>query len=121
MSSKVAVRQRDRRYPILRPNKVFVEFSHGRRDWRLPLLDLSVAGLAFTVDEEVPGLVAGLKLEQAVVRVSDCEIHGNLVIRHATSHPDWTTNYGAIFYPTSEADMLKLNGVLAGIDAIQVP
>jgi hypothetical protein len=120
MTTRAALRQRDRRYPILRPQKACIEFSHGRRDWCLPLLDISVAGLSFTVDEEVPGLENGLKLEDAVVRISDCEMHGHLVIRHATSNPDWTTHYGAIFYPAEEADMLKLNGVLAGIDAIQV-
>jgi hypothetical protein len=118
MTTRTALRQRDRRYKILRPDKAAVEFSHGRRDWRLPLVDLSVAGLSFTVDEEVPDLVEGLKLENVVVRITECEMHGDLVVRRATSEADWSTTYGAIFYPAEEADMLKLNGVLAGIEAI---
>ena len=118
MTPRTMLRQRDRRYTILRPDKAAVEFSHGRRDWRLPLVDLSVAGLSFTVDEEVPGLTEGLKLEDVVVRITECEMHGDLVIRRATSQADWSTHYGAIFYPAEEADMQKLNGVLAGIEAI---
>jgi len=118
MTIKATLRQRDRRYTILRPDKAVVEFSHGRRGWRLPLVDLSVAGLSFTVDEEVPGLEEGLKLEDVVVRITECEMHGDLVIRRATAQADWSTHYGAIFYPAEEADMLKLNGVLAGIEAI---
>lgn len=118
MTTRLARRQRDRRYLILRPDKAAVEFSHGRRDWRLPLVDLSVAGLSFTVDEEVPGLKEGLKLDNVVVRITECEMRGDLVIRRATAQADWTTHYGAIFYPAEEADMLKLNGVLAGIEAI---
>jgi hypothetical protein len=118
MATKTMLRQRDRRYTILRPDKAVVEFSHGRRGWRLPLVDLSVAGLSFTVEEEVPGLEEGLKLENVVVRITECEMHGDLVIRRATAQPDWSTQYGVIFYPAEEADMLKLNGVLAGIEAI---
>ena len=118
MAIRTTLRQRDRRYTILRPDKAVVEFSHGRRDWRLPLVDLSVAGLSFSVDEEVPGLDEGLKLEGVVVRITECEMHGDLLIRRATANPDWSTHYGAIFYPAAEADMLKLNGVLAGIAAI---
>jgi hypothetical protein len=118
MTTKSMLRQRDRRYTILRPDKAVVEFSHGRRDWRLPLVDMSVAGLSFTVDEEVPGLEEGLKLEGVVVRITECQMHGDLVIRRVTEQTDWSTHYGAIFYPAEESDMLKLNGVLAGIEAI---
>ena len=118
MITKTTLRQRDTRYTILRPEKAVVEFSHGRRDWRLPLVDLSVAGLCFTVDEEIPGLEEGLKLEDVVVRITECEMHGELAIRRATEQPDWSVHYGAIFYPAQESDMLKLNGVLAGIEAI---
>lgn len=116
-----ALRQRDRRFKILRPDRAAVEFSHGRRDWRLPLVDLSVAGLSFVVDEEVRGLDVGLKLENVVVRITECEMRGDLVIRRATSQADWSTHYGAIFYPAEESDLLKLNGVLAGIEAIRTP
>jgi hypothetical protein len=119
MPVKATLRQRDRRFKILRPDRAAVEFSHGRRDWRLPLVDLSVAGLSFVVDEEVPGLEVGLKLEDVVVRITECEMRGDLVIRRATSQSDWSTHYGAIFYPAEEGDLLKLNGVLAGIEAIR--
>jgi len=119
MASQTALRQRDRRYPLFRPHKASVEFAWGRKTWLLPLVDVSVAGLSFVTDEEVPGLAVGARIEDAVVRVAECEIRGNVAVRHATSHPDWTTLYGGIFYPAAEADLLKLSGVLAGIDALQ--
>ena len=119
MPSHTAIRQRDRRFPLFRPQKASVEFTHDGRGWHLPLVDVSVAGLSFVTDEEVPGLKVGLRLENVVMRIAECEIRGNVAIRHATAHPDWTTLYGGIFYPAEEPDLLKLNGVLAGIEALQ--
>ena len=121
MPSHSAVRQRDRRYALFRPQKASVDFSHGGREWHLPLVDVSVAGLSFVTDEQVPGLEVGARLENVVMRIAECEIRGNVAVRHATSHPDWTTLYGGIFYPLDESDLLKLSGVLAGIDALQPP
>lgn len=119
MPPQTARRQRDRRFPLFRPQKASVEFSHGGRSWNLPLVDVSVTGLSFVTDEEVPGLTVGVRLENVVMRIAECEIRGNVAIRHATSHPDWTTLYGGILYPAEESDLLKLSGVLAGIEALQ--
>lgn len=112
-------RQRDRRFPLFRPQKASVEFDFDGRVWRLPLVDVSVTGLSFVTDEEVPGLRTGVRIESAVLRVADCEIRGNVAIRHVTPHPDWTTLYGGIFYPAEESDLHRLSGLLAGIEALQ--
>ena len=112
-------RQRDRRFPLFRPQKALVEFDFDGRAWRLPLVDVSVTGLSFVTDEEVPGLRIGVRIESAVLRVADCEIRGNVAIRHVTPHPDWTTLYGGIFYPAEESDLNRLSGLLAGIEALQ--
>jgi hypothetical protein len=85
------------------------------------MLDLSVAGLSFMVEESVPALEVGTRIENAVVRIAECEMQGHLVIRHVTGQADMTTHYGAIFYPRDESDLLKLNGVLAGIEALHTP
>jgi hypothetical protein len=121
MVSQTGLRQRDRRFSLFRPQKASVEFSWGGRPWLLPLVDVSVAGLSFVTDEEVPGLGVGARIEGASMRIAGCEIRGNVAIRHATPHPDWTTLYGGIFYPAEEADLLKLSGVLAGIEALENP
>jgi len=112
-------RQRDRRFPLFRPQKASVEFEFDGRAWRLPLVDVSVTGLSFVTDEEVPGLRTGVRIESAVLRVADCEIRGNVALRHVTPHPDWTTLYGGIFYPAEESDLHRLSGLLAGIEALQ--
>jgi hypothetical protein len=54
-----------------------------------------------------------------VIRIADCVLHGDVTIRRSAVGPDGTWHYGAMFYPASEADMLKLNGVLAGIEAMR--
>ena len=118
MPSKFA-RQRDRRFPLFRPQKASVEFDFGGRAWRLPLVDVSVTGLSFVTAEEVPGLQNGVRIENAVMRVADCEIRGNVALRHVTRHADWTTLYGGIFYPAEESDLHRLSGLLAGIEALQ--
>ena len=114
-----SARQRDRRFPLFRPQKASIEFELGGRTWRLPLVDVSVTGLSFVTVEEVPGLNIGSRIESAVVRVADCEIRGNVALRHVTPHPDWTTLYGGIFYPAEESDLHRLSGLLAGIEALQ--
>ena len=118
MPSRIA-RQRDRRFPLFRPQKASVEFDFGGRSWRLPLVDVSVTGLSFVTVEKVPGLGNGVRIENAVMRVAECEIRGNVAIRHVTPHADWTTLYGGIFYPAEESDLLRLSGLLAGIEALQ--
>ena len=42
MTTEVRSTQRDRRYDVLSPEKAYIEFSHGRRDWHLNLNDVSI-------------------------------------------------------------------------------
>ncbi|HXV76008.1 MAG TPA: PilZ domain-containing protein [Candidatus Polarisedimenticolaceae bacterium] len=117
MTTDTRFRQRDKRYPVLRPAAAFIEFHFGRRPWKLPLLDLSVGGLSFRTTDEAPGVAAGARLE-SVLHVGDCQMRGVVIVRHATEQTDTTVHYGGVFYPAEEGDLLKLNGVLGGIDTI---
>jgi len=119
MGTQIRAIQRDRRYQVLRPEKAFIEFSHGRRDWRVDLNDVSVAGLSFSTDGDIPGVDAGARLESVELHVGDCHIRGAVIVRHVTAYDDGTTHFGGVFYPAEEDDLLKLNGVLGGIDTIE--
>jgi len=117
MATQSPPRQRDRRFSVSSPSKAYVEFSQGRRDWHLPLIDLSIGGISFASEGPVKGLAPECRLE-AVVHIGDCEISGYVILRHVTEQADAAFHYGGVFYPGEEGEMLKLNGVLAGIDAI---
>lgn len=110
--------QRDPRYPVPPGVDALVEFHypnpHGRR-LSTSLAELCVAGLAFVVDHELPLVVRGARIESVVVRLGDAELGGKLLIRHATEDDRGRFVYGAIFYPSTEHDQLKLNGILTGM------
>ena len=116
--------RRDRRHLLDVGESAWVEFDYpspsGPR-WRLPLLDVSVAGLSFILPDELLGIDCGATLRDVVVRVGDCELQGSLVVMHVSPDPasySWT-GCGALFYPATEADQLKLKNIIARIEAAQ--
>jgi hypothetical protein len=118
MSSTVNT-QRDRRFALLVSRDARVQFAYPanselRRDQ--PLLDISVTGLSFGLEHELPLLVRGAVIHGAVVRVGDCDMTGKLLVKHLTRSEDQFV-CGAVFYPASEMESVKLNGLIAGISA----
>jgi hypothetical protein len=108
--------QRDPRYPIPPAVDARVEFSYpnpGGRTLSTLLIDISVAGLSFVADHELPLVVRGARLEKVVVWVGDVEIRGSLLVKHFTRGAGSEVMYGGIFYPDSQADQLRLSQVIA--------
>lgn len=110
--------QRDPRYAIPPLVEACVEFRYpnpkGRR-LSMPLLDLSVAGLSFAADSALPLIVRGARIENVVVLLGDIRIEGKLLVMHSTPGGPSGVVYGAVFYPATEEDQLRLNGVIAGL------
>jgi hypothetical protein len=107
--------QRDPRYAIRNSEIAYVEFAYpnsGGRMLRLPLIDLSVAGMAFALDEDLPLLVRGARLSPVTLRVGECRIEGSCVVKHVTRRRASGFLCGAVFYPETEQDMARLSGVL---------
>jgi hypothetical protein len=121
MTRTVATRRTQRRYPVPAAEDVFVEFSYpnpnGERI-RLPMVDLSVAGLSFDFDDELPGIEPGVELVGVAVGLGGCVIQGDLVVFHVTPRPGQRTVCGALFYPSSDAELTKLKSAVAGIKAV---
>ncbi|MCP3980582.1 MAG: hypothetical protein GY716_14865 [bacterium] len=83
-------------------------FPHGK-SWEGELTRISVAGIAFAIAGLPPGLQPGDKVRQITIRVGEIEIHGDLLVRNVSNDEKHRTVYGALMYPISDADQLRLN------------
>ena len=122
MSTITKSRRRQRRHTVTREQVACVEFEHpvpNGKHYRLPIHNFSASGVSFYLDEEhdLDGLDAGTDLPQATVRVGDCMIQGDLVIMHTTPGPGSRPICGALLYPATDNDLLKLKSVIAGMEA----
>jgi hypothetical protein len=122
VTTKIANRRRIRRYSVAQAKSASIEFGYPNPNGRqsvLPLIDISVAGFSFELNEPFPGLELGSSIEAVVVKIGDCEIKGDLVVMHLTDNADPEAVCGALFYPESETELVKLKCVVAGIEAQQ--
>lgn len=122
MPTKIATRRRQRRYIIALGKGASVEFEYPRpqgRVWRLPLVDISASGVSFSAPQgELPPVDTGASLAQALIRIADCTIEGDLVVMHISRWPHEDPVCGALFYPATDGDLLKLKALIAGMDAV---
>jgi len=121
MSQTTTCRRRIRRHVLPTRGDASIEFCYpegGQRE-RFRLLDLSVSGLSFLLDQNAPTLEAGLDLSNVVLRVANCEIRGDLLVMHVTADSASQSQCGALFYPASDIELIKLKSVVAGIEAMQ--
>jgi len=122
MSSITKSRRRQHRYFVSRDKTACVEFEHpmpNGRHFRLPIYNFSASGVSFYLDDEnnLSELDAGTDLAKATVRVGDCMIQGDLVIMHMTPGEGSRLICGALLYPTTDNDLVKLKSVIAGMEA----
>ena len=110
--------QRDPRYPVPIAVDASLEFNFpnpGGRRLVLRLLELSIAGLSFVAEHELPLLVRGARIEGVVIRVGNSEIAGRVLIKHHTRARGAEVIYGGFFYPETEQDQNKLSSVITGL------
>jgi hypothetical protein len=111
--------KRDQRFAFLQAKNARVSFCYPNQDGTpidQPLVDISVSGMSFALERELPLLSRGAVIAGVLVRIGDCEMRGKLLIKHVTRNGS-DVICGAVFYPASEIDMNKLNGMIAGISA----
>jgi len=114
--STTAPSRRDDRHSVSPSlnGRVEFEFPAGRR-WRLDLVDLSVAGLAFALDNGCPQMECGSRLSEVVVHVADAEIPGDLLILHVTRDAERRTICGALFHPATEKAVNRLRQAIESV------
>jgi len=123
MATVSQTRRVTRRYAVSKSHHARLEFDYpgpGGRRYDLPLIDLSVSGLSFVCDDELPELESGTTVSPVIIRLGKCDIHGDLLVMHVTPDPSSETVCGALFYPAKDADLLKLKSAIAGIEAVTV-
>jgi hypothetical protein len=119
MTTAQACRRKARRHPAKGSEEAYVELALPNRTderCRLPLLDISISGLSFSIGDELPGIENGSSLLEAVIHIGDCEVHGDLVVMHLTPQTETRTICGALFYAASDQDILKLRSAVAGME-----
>ena len=111
--------QRDERFPIEGTAEAWIEFRYPGRERLLccRVLDVSIAGISFILDEALPLLTRGAKIEGALVRLRDRALHGSFVVKHVTRIRHAETICGAVLYPETDDDMNELADVIRAVDA----
>jgi hypothetical protein len=118
MSTMAKNRRRQRRYQVGSETMARVEFECHGRFVRCEVTNLSASGLSFKLDpdEDRTGLDEGESFHEAVVRVGDCAMRGELLLMHMTQGPGSRYVCGALFYPATDTDLVKLKSVIAGME-----
>ncbi len=122
MPLRVSNRRQDRRYAL--PTDVGAEIEFDVPDGghhRLPLLNISVFGLAFFIPEPIPGIEAGIMLADVQIQVGSLVIRGNLAVQHTLR--DHLSNHkcGAQFYPASDTDRNELVSLVSRLESLSQP
>ena len=123
MSVRTATRRKQQRHWIRRHGESCVEFKHpgpNGRPYRLPLVNVSIAGISFALDghDDLALIEPGTRVEGASIHIETCELRGDLVMMHITPGTDQRGMCGALFYPASDSDLIKLRSVIAGMEAL---
>ena len=106
------------RHRLRRAARAFVEFSFsGERHYRLTLIEISIVGLCFELENGQPALRSGFKIDHAVIRVGNTELSGSLSIAHVTDGFSVGTTCGAKFSPATPFDEKKLAALIESLAA----
>jgi hypothetical protein len=121
MSTRTDCRRGPARHPIPRSDDRYIEFDHprpGGRSYRFPLHDISESGISFMLTEELPMADEGTSLDKVTVHVGNCVIHGDLLVMHVTPEMTPGSICGALFYPDSDNDLVKMKSLIAGLEVM---
>ena len=121
MTSTMTCRRTQRRHATKGTDGAVVEITYPQPtgpSHQFPLLDISISGQSFLFEDELPGIDSGDALSDVTVRLSDCEIQGELVVMHITAQSETRRVCGALFYAASDTDLLKWRSAIAGMPAV---
>lgn len=122
MSTTTKDRRRENRHEVQQSLDAYVEFDHpnGERQ-RVPLLDMSVAGLSFWLPAWLAEVESGTRFSDVEVHVGEGSIRGELLVLRVEpdSEPDAGVTCGAYFYPDTAAELDKMTCLISGLKAAQ--
>ena len=122
MTTRTANRRKTRRYSVSHKEDTWIEFEYPRpngRTFRFSLVDISVSGFSFALDEDSPPLESGSDVAGVTIQVGDCSLHGDLLVLHVSPTSATRSVCGALFYPADDTELVKLKSVVAGVSAAQ--
>lgn len=111
-------RRGQRRFKIHESREAWVGFTYPQPNGklrRLRLLDVSAAGFSFECDLDPGELEVGATVRDTTIQIGDCTLQGELLIMHMTEDVEIGVR-GALFYPATDADLVKLKSLLAGLE-----
>lgn len=119
MATQTTCRRDSQRHSLGRSLRAWVEIDDpaptgGRL--RFPLFDLSTCGFSFRCSDQLPGLEPGARYEPVKLYIGECEINGDMLVMHVTPNEESGIVSGVLFYPATDEELLKLKGVVAGIE-----
>ncbi len=109
----------ERRYAL--PTDLGAEIEFDLPDgghYRLPLLNISGLGLAFSIPEPIPEIKVGNMLVAAQIHVGSLVIRGSLVVQHIVRDHPSKQKCGAEFHPASDTDRKELVSLLSRLKAM---
>lgn len=118
MATLTKNRRRQVRHRIHGGTEVRVEFNYPNPNGRpisLPVIDISAAGFSFALLEQLDGLDAGNSIAEVTLRIGKRELRGDLIVMHVSEDRGVC---GALFYPATDEDLVRMQYVLAGIEAV---
>ena len=74
-----------------------------------------MAGFSFEWDQASGELEVGSTVRDTTVQIGDCTMQGELLIMHTTDDGEDSVR-GALFYPATDADLVKLKSLLVGLE-----
>ena len=87
-------------------DEAFVEFDLvGESHWRLSLVEISEGGVGFRLEGARPALAVGTQIAGVMIHAAGLRIAGSIRVAHVTWKPGDDTICGAVFIPSTEADM----------------
>ncbi len=116
MTTKTACRRRQRRFRLSGSGAARLELVYPQpngADHTLPLLDISPSGLSFALEGRIEGVEAGMTLDGVKMCLSTCVISGDILVIHVT---EGRGVCGALFYPATDDDLLKLRSAVAALE-----
>jgi len=121
MATKTENRRRQTRFAVKATTQATVRFTHpGTKgdDQQLSVVNVSASGISFQVDADqgMQELGEGTTLEEVQLQIGGCAMSGDLLIMHVTTAADSGYVCGALFYPASDTDLVKLKSVVAGME-----
>jgi hypothetical protein len=121
MATKTQNRRIQTRFAVKATTQATVRFTHpGTKgdDQLLSVVNVSASGISFQVeaDQGMHELEEGTTLEEVQLQIGGCMMSGDLLVMYVTRAADSGYVCGALFYPASDTDLVKLKSVVAGME-----